>query len=285
MYRRAIVRLLAAGVLLGPTIAAAEGRARQLIDSERVLVIAHRGDSLVCPENTLPAFESAVRVGCDLVELDYHQSADGVPVVVHDETLDRTTDAADIFGAKDIAIGSRPLADLLKLDAGNRFGPKFAGTKLPTLEQALDTIQRGSVALIERKSGDAKSCVELLRRKGLLNDVVVQSFDYNFLKDCHRLAPELVLGALGGKKLTDAKLAAIKQTGASVIGWERPYLHASSIDRIHQAGFRCWVWTVDDPDKAQHLIDAGVDGLITNDPSRMKALIAATVGESTKQAE
>src|SRR4051794_25340229 len=93
-------RLLLLSVILGinvacsPPIAAAESTpAQKLIASSRVLVIAHRGNSSVCPENTLPAFLSALEVKADLVELDYYHSADGVPVVIHDEILDRTTNA------------------------------------------------------------------------------------------------------------------------------------------------------------------------------------------------
>jgi glycerophosphoryl diester phosphodiesterase len=248
--------------------------ARDLVLSDRVLVIGHRGDSLVCPENTLPAFESAVGCGCDLVELDYFHSADGVPVVVHDKTLDRTTDAKEIFSAEQISVKSKSLAELMKLDAGKWFDVKFAGTRLPTLEEALDTIQKGSLTLIERKAGDAKTLVDLLRRKNLVRNVVVQAFDWDFLADCHALEPDLVLGALGNNKLDDAKLANVERTGARVIGWEANFLRAATIQRIHDAGYRSWAWTVDNPDKAQRLLAAGVNGLITNVPSQMKALLA-----------
>src|ERR1700733_11875767 len=95
-------------VLLSSRLVAQDASpARQLITQHRVLVIAHRGDSLVAPENTLPAFQSAVEAGSDLVELDYVHSADGVPIVIHDETLDRTTDAKALFGGSNIAVDSK----------------------------------------------------------------------------------------------------------------------------------------------------------------------------------
>src|SRR5690606_1623906 len=113
---------------------------------------------------------SAVSVGCDLIEHDYHHTADGLPVLLHDALLDRTTDAAERFGMKRVNVAAKTWAELRDLDAGSWFDAMFAGTQLPTLEEALATIQAGSMTLIERKAGDAKTCVELLRKQDLLHD-------------------------------------------------------------------------------------------------------------------
>ena len=83
----------------------------------RVLVIAHRGDNANAPENTLPAFAAAMDLGARFVELDYQQTADGIPVVIHDGQVDRTTNALDVFGRDDMAIADMPLADIKRLDA------------------------------------------------------------------------------------------------------------------------------------------------------------------------
>jgi glycerophosphoryl diester phosphodiesterase len=276
-----VVRLTFAALLLNSLCwSAAQSaeratRAHKLIQTPRVLVIAHRGDSRACPENTLPAFESAVAVGSDLVELDYVHSADGVPVVLHDDTLDRTTNACDVFSGMKISAKSKTLEELLRLDAGTWFGANFAGTKLPTLEQALETIQRGSVTLIERKQGDAATCVELLKRKGLLEEVVVQAFDWTFLEDCHKLAPELAIGALGFKDFRSDALPKIEKTGAVAIGWEAKSLTPEAIGQMKDAGYKVWAWTVDDPAHAQRLIEAGADGIITNVPGKIRTLVDA----------
>ncbi|MBX9788061.1 MAG: hypothetical protein K2Y37_04035 [Pirellulales bacterium] len=253
--------------------AVAQTRAADLIAEPRVLVIAHRGASIAAPENTLPAFEAALNSNSDLVELDYHHTADGVPLVIHDETLDRTTDARDLFGGHDLHVDRKPLAELLKLDAGLWFGARFAGTRLPTLEESLDLVQRRAVTLIERKAGDAKTCVALLERKALVPHVVVQSFDWDFLADCHRLAPQLTLGALGSKELTPERLAGLARTGAKVVGWHHDHLDRAAIELLHKEGYRVWAYTVDDRREAQGLIEAGVDGIITNDPGRMRAWV------------
>ncbi|MCA9102681.1 MAG: hypothetical protein KDA63_16085 [Planctomycetales bacterium] len=254
--------------------AAGATKAADLVASPRVLVIAHRGNSSVAPENTLPAFRAAVEVGADLVELDYYHSADGIPVTFHDKTLDRTTDAVARWGTVEVAVTSKSLAELRMLDAGAWFDRRFTGTQIPTLDESLDVIQNGSMTLIERKHGDAKTCIELLRQKQLLDRVVVQAFDWDFLKDCRQLEPSLALGALGGDPLTDEQLAEIQTFSPQVVGWQAKSLDADTIRRIHERGMKAWAWTVDDVDHADALVAAGIDGIITNVPERVRAHLA-----------
>ncbi len=258
----------------------AGGPAARLVDSSRVLVIGHRGDSKVAPENTLPAFASAVKAGADLVELDYYHSADGVPIVIHDSTLDRTTDACKLWGAKKIKVTDKSLADLQLLDAGNWFSDKFAGTRLPTLAEAMDTIQAGSITLIERKGGDPATCVKLLKQKKLLDDVVVQAFDWKYLEACHQLDPSLVMAALGDGPLKPERLDRVKQTGARVVAWEDRHTTKDTIAAIHAQGWKAWVWTVDNPDRVRELVQAKIDGIITNRPAQARAAVAATEAAS-----
>src|SRR4051812_12567897 len=129
--------------------------ALRLIDAKRPLVIGHRGYCQIAPENTLPSFQLAVTAGADLVELDYHHSKDNQLIVIHDADLDRTSDARKRWpGERNIAVASKTAAEIKTLDAGAWFDPRFAGTKFPTLAEALDTIRKGSVTLIERKAGE-----------------------------------------------------------------------------------------------------------------------------------
>lgn len=242
------------------------------IRQPRVLVLAHRGDSRAAPENTLPAFSSALRLRADLVELDYLHSADGVPVVFHDETLDRCTDARRIFGGREIPLAAKTLAELRPLDAGAWFSPEFAGTRLATLEEALAMVCRESRVMIERKSGDAETLVELLRRIDVMDRVTVAAFDWQFLKACRELAPQLTLEALGEETLTPERLAEAEACGASVVGWGDRWVTREHVEQVHARGLRAWVWTVDDPDRAAELIRFGVDGLISNTPGPIMAL-------------
>jgi glycerophosphoryl diester phosphodiesterase len=259
----------------------------RLLSEDRVLVIAHRGYSMLAPENTLPAFRFAMIAGADLVELDYHHSKDGIPIVIHDETADRTTDAAKRWEEKQVRVSSRNASELQTLDAGAWFSPApFSGVGLPLLSEALDVIQRGSVTLIERKAGDAATCVALLRERNLVNHVVVQSFDWGFLKDFHKLEPRQILGALGppgsyeGKKLSDEEkvlnsnwIHGVRQTGARVLVWNQQVTRESVL-QAQQNGLKVWVYTINEPATATRLLDLGIDGIITDNPSVIWRTIA-----------
>jgi len=250
-----------------------------LINLPRPLVIGHRGYNQIAPENTLPSFKLAKAAGADLVELDYHHTKDGVPVVIHDGELDRTTDAVAQWGGKKIPVASKSLDELRTLDAGKWFDAKYAGTRLSSLAEALDCIQDGNVTLIERKGGDAATCVKLLRDHNLVNRVVVQSFDWSYLKDFHQQEPRQVLAALGppgsrsGKKLTDAQkelnvawVDEVNRTGARVVVWNNQ-ITREAVAYAHQQGMKVWVYTVDDPVVADKLLTLGADGIITDNPS------------------
>lgn len=240
--------------------------ARQLILGNRLLVIAHRGNSRVEPENTLPAFRSALGLGVDLVELDYQQAADGTAVVIHDVDLNRTTDARERLGS-DVRVADMNWAELAALDAGSWFRPNAQEVRLSTLGEAVSTIAPRALPLIERKSGDAARCVDVLRRASALNLAVVQAFDWQFLSDCHALAPELALAVLGEHELTPARLGDVAKTGASVVCWDARTTGAQQIVDIHDRGYKAWVWTVDDPDRMLQLAAAGIDAIITNQPA------------------
>lgn len=250
--------------------------AEKLLALNRRLVIAHRGYSHLAPENTLPAFRLAKAAGADLVELDYHHTKDGQLVVIHDATTDRTTDATNRWGGTKIRVDDKSLAELQSLDAGSWFNPPYPNTKLPTLSEALDEIQNGGVTLIERKAGAAAACVALLRERKLMNALIVQAFDWDYLSDFHQQAPEQVLGALGPprtkggktlteaeKKLTPAWVDEVKKCGARIVVWNRE-VTKEAIAYAHKLGLKVWVYTIDDPAVATELLNLGVDGIITN---------------------
>jgi glycerophosphoryl diester phosphodiesterase len=262
--------------------------APKLLAAQRPLVIAHRGYSQLAPENTVPSFKLALAAGADMVELDYYHSKDGKLVVIHDSTLDRTTDATNRWGQKKIKVETKTAAELQALDAGSWFDPKYAGTRIPLLAEALDVIQAGGVTLIERKAGAPADCIKLLREKELINKLIVQSFDWEYLRAFHELEPQQVLGALGppsllsdGKKPTGIPkelnatwLDELRKTGAKVAVWNEK-VSKQAVQLAHQQGLKVWVYTVNDPALANKLLAMGVDGLITNDTSRMREIIAA----------
>ncbi|MGC3969830.1 MAG: glycerophosphodiester phosphodiesterase family protein [Pirellulales bacterium] len=248
--------------------------AAELIKRPGLLVIAHRGLSSRFPENTLPAFTEALPFKPDFVELDYRHSSDGVPIVIHDSKLDRTTNSVSLFGAKEVVIGAKTAAELKPLDAGTWYDAKFAGTHLPTLDESLDAILAGSCCMVERKDGDAETLVELLHKKGVAERCIVQAFDWAFIADVRKLDPSIVTGLLGKEALDAAKIAKAREIGSEVVGWSHSNLTASEIAAAHAAGLKVWSYTVDKPDRARELAAAGLDGLITNKADLARAWLA-----------
>lgn len=239
----------------------------------RVAVIAHRGYSGVAPENTLSSFRRAVAVGANYVELDARASADGTLYVMHDKTLDRTTNAKAVLGKAKVPFGQWHDADIEKLDAGSWFGEKFTGERVPTLAAALDVIQAKSRTLLEHKDGSAEAYARLLREKGLIGKLIVQSFDWDFLAALHKLEPRQPLAALGEKQMDTKKWTKLQTTGARTIAWNYPDLSAALVERLHQGGYKVYAWTPDKPEEWDRMIEYGVEGIITNQPEALVAYL------------
>jgi glycerophosphoryl diester phosphodiesterase len=289
MPSKLLVAMFASALLLSPFTQSNGGQipsdrpgllpAQQLMSETRPLVIGHRGYPVLAPENTLPSFEFAAVGGADLVELDYHHSKDGIPVVIHDYEVDRTTDGDEKWLAKKIRVDAKTAQELQTLDAGKWFKANFTGTRVPLLTEAIAAIQKHSVTLIERKAGDAGTCVKLLRERDLINRVIVQAFDWTYLKEFHEQEPRQILAALGppashdGVKLSESEKALssrwideAKKAGVQVIAWSRQ-VSKSAIDEAHGKGLKVWVYTINEPGLANQLLDNGVDGLITDNTS------------------
>jgi glycerophosphoryl diester phosphodiesterase len=264
-------------------------QALRLIAGPRPLVIGHRGYSRVAPENTLPSFRQALVADADLVELDFHQAKDGTLVVIHDAELDRTTDARIRLGGRHILVETKTAAEILSLDAGRWFHRLYAGVKVPLLEQALETILEARVALLERKSGHASDCLKLLRQKRRVDRVIVQSFDWEYLREFHELEPTQVLGALGPpERLPGGErppavsarrrprlapwLDEIHRTGSKIVIWNQ-YLSRQDVRLAHERGLRVWVYTINSSAMAKDLLELGVDGIITDNIPLIRRII------------
>jgi glycerophosphoryl diester phosphodiesterase len=261
----------------------------QLLRSNQPLLIGHRGYSAIAPENTLPSFQLALNAGAKLVELDYHQSKDGVPMVIHDHILDRTTNARKKWKRRRIKVAQKTAAEIQTLDAGRWFDSKFSGAKIPTLVEALELIcGHGAVAVIEHKSGDAQTLTKVLRELKLIDQVVVISFNWKFLRELHALESEIVLGALGPpaqlcngrrplhpRRQLSSRLKELAKTGARLAVWNRK-VSQQSIQAAHRRGLTVWVYTVDKPRMARELVRRGVSGIITNRVEAIQPIIPAS---------
>jgi glycerophosphoryl diester phosphodiesterase len=236
------------------------------------LIVGHRGAMGHAPENTLASYELAVSMGVDMVECDVHLSADGVPVVLHDHTLDRTTNGKGL-------VCEHTAAELQALDAGSWRDPQFAGQRLPTLDGLLAWC-RGRVPLsIELKNGPvfydglAEAIVDLVRKHDMLERANVISFDHAAIARVKQLEPRLSAGILFAALLVDAPAAA-RAANADAILPGHHFATADVITQAHAADLAVSVWTVDDPALARRLAADGVDAIATNYPDRVGPAVA-----------
>jgi len=148
--------------------------------SDGPVVVAHRGDSANFPENTLPAFTAARRLGVAMQEFDVRSTRDGTLVCLHDDTFDRTTDAAAVLGPG-ARVEQATFAEIRQLDAGLWFGDKHRGTQIPALGETLDALLPACIPMIEHKAGTAEAFLEVLAAANALERCILQSFDWRFV--------------------------------------------------------------------------------------------------------
>ena len=234
----------------------------------KIIIEAHRGARAEAPENTLAAFQRALDLKAPSIELDIHPAADGTLMVIHDDTLDRTTDGTG-------PVAALVLRDLRKLDAGAKFQAGFAGERIPTLNEAMGRVAPTSTLLnIEIKRPPpgmrvAEGVVQLLRHYGKAGRYVVSSFDADALLAVRRLAPEVQLALIG--EAADV-LARARELRLPWIHCSHPSLTAELVRQAHEAGIHVGVWTVNDSEQARHWAEHGVERIITDDPRAILAL-------------
>jgi len=243
----------------------------------RLLNFAHRGARRQAPENTLPAFERAVELGADGIELDVHLSADGVPVVIHDFDVDKTTDGTG-------AVAKKTLAELRELDAGAHFSPQFAGTRIPTLMEVFEAVGNRVLINIELKSYGsspqlAQAVIDQVGAFNLIGRVLISSFSPFVLRQVRRLRPELPVGYLYAP---DLPLPLAKGWLARpVIGvHEARHPHFSMVDERYmdwarKNRYRVNVWTVNEPSDIERMRRLGVDMIISDYPERVRDVLRA----------
>jgi glycerophosphoryl diester phosphodiesterase len=257
----------------------------------RPLVIAHRGGAGLWPENTLYAFEQAANLGVDIIEIDVRSTSDGTLVVMHDATLERTTDGAG-------HISEVSLAQLKRYDAGYRWsadgGKSFPmrgrGLVVPTLEEVFTALPEMRFN-IEPKQ-DAPSITEplcnLIRKRGMADRVVVASFSHAIMGEFRQTCPEVATSAT---PLEVSRFLAMQKAGLDgaysppmqalqvpeYIGGLR-VLTRAFVEAAHGRNLQVHAWTVNDAQDMRRLIDLGVDGLMTDYPDRLMQLLAQGPG-------
>jgi glycerophosphoryl diester phosphodiesterase len=221
----------------------------------RTLILGHRGAPFEAPENTFGGFRLAVEHGADGVELDVQRSADGAPVVIHDLTLDRTTDGTG-------EVRSRTWAELAGLSAG-------PGEPLRRLGEVADWAAGAGVWLNVELKGEGTEAATLasLERAGVLERCIVSSFLPTVVLEVGRLAPG-VRRALVTEFWDDTVAGLVRDSGAGGVCIHRGLATPERLAELAAAGLSVVVWTVDDPAEVRTLLRAGVAAIITNDPLR-----------------
>lgn len=233
----------------------------------QTLVWGHRGAQAYAPMNTLPAFELAIQQGAQGIELDIHRSKDGYPVVVHDFTVDHTTNVTG-------RVADFTLAELKALDAGTWFGAAFAGVTIPTLDEVFDLVGPHIIVNVEIKSeslepdGVEEAVADCLQRYPAAR-AIVSSFNPVILKRFRQIMPHMPLAYLDSVTYTPPGFG----TEAAILreDCEAWHSHHTMTDALYMAQANALnkfvhVWTVNDPQRARELRDLGVHALITDTP-------------------
>jgi glycerophosphoryl diester phosphodiesterase len=228
-----------------------------------VLNIAHRGASGRFPENTLKAFDAAIDAGAQMCELDVQLTLDGALVVIHDETVERTTDGRG-------AVRSMTLAELKRLDAGVRFGREFKGERIPMLEDVMALADGRCGLNIELKgAGVERRVCELLAERRALATAMISSFDWDALAVVRHFEPRVRVGLLATQWPARVVGAAFELKAESI----NPQADIVTEDlciAAHERNLSVYTWTVDEPGEMRRLIAFGVDGIMTNYPERLR---------------
>lgn len=235
----------------------------------RPLVLGHRGARLEAPENTLPALRRALELGADGVELDARLSADGEAIVFHDDRLERTTNGRGY-------VAQMTLAELRQLDAGSRFGPAFAGTRICTLAEALELLRPARLVNVELKgppedAGLERCVLEVVHRAGMGERVVFSSFDPEHLRRLRAVDGSATLAWLyNWPWQTEQAFRLAEEVGLWGLHPAGRAVRAGLIRRAHRHGLRVLAWTVNAAVAARRMARWGIDGLITDRPGEMR---------------
>jgi glycerophosphoryl diester phosphodiesterase len=273
--------------------------------NESVVVMAHRGFRGIAPENTLLAALKGYESGADYWELDVAASADGTLVVLHDDSLRRTTDVASRYPGRDPwSVFSFTLAEIKSLSAGAWYEKAdpfkqiaagrvkkadladFRELRVPTLEEALRfTKEKGWMVNVEIKDATGEACdpwivestAALIRSLAMADSVVVSSFNHEYLLRMKAAAPEIRRAALIDKPIADP-IAVLKRLDAVALNPNYKYLDEKTVREVRSAGFHVYVWTPNEKTDMERLVAWGVSGLITDFPDRALEILGRAVG-------
>lgn len=235
--------------------------------------IAHRGARKFAPENTIPAFEKAIEMGMDYIEIDVRATSDGALVLSHDSTVDRMTGETG-------KVAEMTLAQIKELDAGKAFGGDYGGTRIPTLQETLE-LARGRIGIyLDLKDAPVPRVVEVLDEYGMVGNTVVYS-GIGTLREIKALRPELAVmpGPGGWLAVPGIAAAIVKNLPAEVIDSNLVDWSREAVEEVHGAGGLVYVDTLGRKDNREGMLEAigmGVDGIDTDHPDILLDVLRET---------
>tara|TARA_Y100001935_G_scaffold105768_1_gene87751 strand:+ start:124137 stop:124976 length:840 start_codon:yes stop_codon:yes gene_type:complete len=241
------------------------------------IVIAHRGASAYAPENTLSSFRLAVEMKAEMMELDVSLSKDGIPVVIHDETVNRTTDANG-------AVSDFTVDELKVLETGAWFSEDFAGEPFPTLKEVLSEV-KGEIAVnIEIKSeavkntaegGIVEKCLQIVRTLGIEKNIIFSSFDYRVMDHLNELAPDLPKAILYEESQSGNLLPSelVKKYKVDAFNFSHRQFSQEWEDDLKVHGIPFFIYTVNEEKLMKELIERGATGIFSDKPDVLKSVV------------
>ncbi|MGG1552242.1 glycerophosphodiester phosphodiesterase [Paenibacillus ferrarius] len=242
------------------------------MSQSKPLIIGHRGAAGEAPENTLASFALAVEQGAEGIELDIHISKDGEIVVCHDPTLDRTTNGSGLICEHD-------WQDIRQLDAGAWFADNYRGERVPLLREVFEMLPKGFFVNVEVKYAYEgrleQALLAYLRESGRMEDVVISSFDHQCIRRLKLAEPDVKVGLLYAANLFD-HAAYARQADIDVFSLHPNYqtIAASDVKGAATAGLAIYPYTVNEEEDFARMTEAGVSGIITDYPGRLRAFLA-----------
>lgn len=251
----------------------------------RILVHGHRGARTVRPENTLAAFEYAIQAGADYIELDVSVTRDDIVIVHHDLTLNRSICQGP---EGETAIRKLTLAQIRQWDCGTLKNKDFPrqqpvpGARVPTLDEVLALARKSKILfnielkmdakrpeLTPERSVFARMVVDIIKKRKLENRVLLQSFDLPLMAELKKIVPSWNLAALWGSLPRDYAEISAEAGGMNMVNPHYMLVNKDHVAKAHAAGLKVAAWTANSPDIWDKLIEAGVDGIITDDPAAL----------------
>ena len=235
---------------------------------KKIVVISHRGEHLHHPENTLPAFQAAIDAGADYFELDVRTTSDGKFVIMHDSTLDRTTNGTG-------EVHKHTFDEIRALDAGAKFAPAFAGTKVPTLDEAFDLAHGKINVYVDTKYADPQELVDTIVRHDMQDHVVVYGNPF-FLYEVKKIRPTLKV--MPEAISSDLCKFFVRAMQLQVLAFDANDFKDGVIDCPKQANAQIFVdrlGDADNPETWQKAIDLGASGIQTNLPAELATYLRA----------